>query len=102
MAKKKKHRKKAAMTMPLAVVAGFVPPGLIVYRESQGGRGIQGGAMAASRIFLGYDSGTAKWDFSQLQYGFGPVLVGFGVHKVAQMLGVNRALAAARIPFIRI
>ena len=99
---KKKHRKKAQMTMPLAVVAGFVPPGMIMYRESQGPRGLEGGALAASRIFLGYDSVNARWDFSQLQYGFGPILMGFGIHKVAQMVGINRALAAARIPFIRI
>jgi len=102
MAKKKKTRRKPQMTMPLAVVAGFVPPGRIIYRESQGGRGIEGGAVAASRIFLGYDSTNARWDFSQLQYGFGPILMGFGIHKVAQMVGINRALAAARIPFIRI
>jgi len=102
MARKKGHRKRPQMTMPLAVVAGFVPPGMIMYRESQGGRGLEGGALAASRIFLGYDSINARWDFSQLQYGFGPILMGFGIHKVAQMVGINRALAAARIPFIRI
>jgi len=99
---KKKHRRKPQMTMPLAVVAGFVPPGRIIWAESQGGRGIEGGAIAAGRIFLGYDSTTARWDFNQLQYGFGPILMGFGIHKVAQMVGINRALAAARIPFIRV
>jgi len=99
---KKKHRKKARATLPLAVVAGFVPPARIIFAESQGGRGIEGGAVAASRIFLGYDSNTAQWDFQQLQYGFGPILVGFGIHKIAQMVGINRALAAAKIPFIRI
>jgi len=102
MAKKKKGRRKQAMTMPLAVVAGFVPPARIIFAESQGGRGVEGGAVAASRIFLGYDSNTAQWDFRQLQYGFGPILMGFAIHKVAQMVGINRALAAARIPFIRI
>jgi len=98
---KKKHRKKPQMTMPLAVVAGFVPPGLTIYREGLTG-GVEGGARAASRIFLGYDSIAGRWDFQQLQYGFGPVLMGFGIHKVAQMVGINRALAAAKIPFIRI
>jgi len=99
---KKKIRKKAKATLPLAVVAGFVPPARIIFAESQGGRGIEGGAVAASRIFLGYDSNTAQWDFRQLQYGFGPIIVGFAIHKVASMVGINRALAAARIPFIRI
>ena len=99
---KKKHRKRAQTTLPLAVVAGFFPPARIILAESQGGRGIQGGAVAASRIFLGYDSNTAQWDFRQLQYGFGPILMGFAIHKVAQMVGINRALASARIPFIRI
>jgi len=99
---KKKHRKRAQATLPLAVVAGFFPAGQIIWAESQGPRGVQGGAQAASRIFLGYDSVNARWDFRQLQYGFGPIIVGFGIHKVAQMVGINRALAAARIPFIRI
>ena len=102
MAKKKKSRRKPQATLPLAIVAGFVPPGRIIWRESQGGRGIEGGAVAASRIFLGYDSTNARWDFTQLQYGFGPILMGFGIHKVAQMVGINRTLAAARIPFIRV
>jgi len=99
---KKKHRRKASATLPLAVVAGFVPPARIILAESQGGRGIEGGAVAASRIFLGYDSNTAVWDFRQLQFGFGPILMGFAIHKVATMVGINRALASARIPFIRI
>jgi len=98
---KKKHRRKARQTLPLAVVAGFVPPARIIYAESQA-NGIEGGAVAASRIFLGYDSSSARWDFQQLQYGFGPILVGFAIHKVAQMVGINRALASAKIPFIRI
>jgi len=99
---KKKHRRKARATLPLAVVAGFIPPARIILGESQGGRGIEGGAVAASRIFLGYDSNSGQWDFQQLQYGFGPILMGFAIHKVAQMVGINRALAGARIPFIRI
>jgi len=99
---KKKHKRRARATLPLAVVAGFVPPARIIFAESQGGRGIEGGAVAASRIFLGYDSNTAQWDFQQLQYGFGPILMGFAIHKIAQVVGINRALAGARIPFIRI
>jgi len=98
---KKKHRKKPQMTMPLAVVAGFLPPARTIYLEQQAG-GVQGGISAASRIFLGYDARIAKWDFDQLKYGFGPILMGFGIHKIAQIVGINRALGAARIPFIRI
>jgi len=102
MAKKKKTRKRPPMTMPLAIVAGFVPPGRIIWAESGRGQSFEGGAVAASRIFLGYNSITGRWDFKQLQYGFGPILMGFGIHRLAQMVGINRALAAARIPFIRI
>jgi len=98
---KKKHRRKARATLPLAVVAGFVPPARIINAEFQA-NGFEGGAAAASRIFIGYDSSTAQWDFQQLQYGFGPILVGFAIHKIAAMAGINRALAAAKIPFIRI
>jgi len=100
MARKKHHRRPRA-TLPLAVVAGFIPPARIILAESRVG-GIEGGGVAASRIFLGYDSNTGVWDFRQLQFGFGPILMGFAIHKVAQMVGINRALAAARIPFVRI
>jgi len=99
---RKKHHRRPRQTLPLAVVAGFIPPARIILAESQGGAGIEGGAVAASRIFLGYDSNTGVWDFRQLQFGFGPILMGFGIHKLAQMVGINRALGAARIPFIRI
>jgi len=102
MAKAKQKRKKPQMTMPLAVVAGFLPPARTIWLESGRGQSIEGGVGAASRIFLGYDSNMSRWDFRQLQYGFGPILMGFGIHRVATMVGINRALAAARIPFIRI
>ena len=98
---KKKTKRRARPTIPLAVVAGFMAPARIIYRESLS-NGIEGGVAATGRIFTGYDSTRGVWDFRQLQFGFGPVLMGFGIHKVATMLGVNRALGAARIPFIRI
>jgi len=98
---KKKSKRRSRPTIPLAVVAGFAAPARIIYRESLA-NGIEGGAAATGRIFTGYDSTRGVWDFRQLQFGFAPVLVGFGIHKLASLVGINRALGAARIPFIRI
>jgi len=99
MAKKKVKRRKAQMTLPLAVVAGFLPAGGKLY-ESRGS--VEGISNTASRIFLGFNPDNGKWDLEDMKFGIGPILVGFMMHKIASGLGVNRALGAARVPFIRI
>lgn len=99
MAKKKGKRRKAQMTLPLAVVAGFLPAGGKIYAA----RGsVEDMSETASRIFTGFDPGSGNWDFEDMKYGIAPVFVGFMVHKIASGLGINRALGAARVPFIRI
>ena|SRR4030043_1190895 len=51
--------------------------------------------------FAGTDS-LGRFDFNILKDTYVPIFLGFGIHKAASMLGVNRMLAQAKIPILRI
>lgn len=110
MAKRRKfHRRKTSFTVPISVVAGFAP-GLskVFYHFTNPGvhgatNGIEAAGIEASRIYTGYDPRTGRWNASLLGLGTIPILIGGLVHKfIGGKLGVNRMLAASRIPFIRL
>jgi len=87
------------MTIPVAVVAGFLPAAGKIY-ESRGSP--EGMANTSSRIFLGFNPDNGNFDFEDMKFGIAPIFMGFIVHKIASGMGINRALGAARVPFIRI
>lgn len=100
MAKKKKTHSKPKFTLPLAVVGGFVPlitKGMEDYRAG----GIAGLQNTIPAITC-YSPANKKFTFAQAHRGIIPIMVGFGIHKVATMVGLNRVLAQARVPFLRI
>jgi hypothetical protein len=90
-------RRKSKMTLPVAVVAGFIPPILGAWSRrsnpTEVGTYLQAG-------FTGVSNG--QFSLSNLRMGLLPVAAGFAVHTIASKLGVNRAIGAARIPFIRV
>lgn len=94
------HRAKK-MTFPLAVVAGLVP-GVAATVTTAQASGVMAAGRTASMIYTGYDYTTGKWSVSNMKLGFMPLAVGVVVHKLAGMLGINRAIANTGIPFIRI
>jgi len=97
----KRRHKRPGMTIPLGVVAGFVPLGLFAYD----GLVIGGPQNASSRVAMrltGYDSSVHKWFFKELAMGWAPILGGIFAHKAANRLGINRAIAHAGIPLLRI
>jgi hypothetical protein len=98
-AKKKSHRR-AKMTIPLAVVAGIAAPGIKIYEARVGG--VSGMAREAGRIMTGWDFWNGTFNFATMRYGMFPVLAGIAAHKVASMLGINRAIARTGLPYIRI
>lgn len=105
--KPKQKRGKSKMTLPLAVVAGFVPLGYTTFKHWQwnGMGGEEGAADVFVRSLTGFSPNTAYgrvWEFKRLMWGLMPILGGLAVHKIAGRLGVNRALASAGIPIIRI
>jgi len=103
MAKARKH-KRAGMTIPLAVVAGFAPLAMgelgAVKRALSGDTA--GAAQQAVIYATGYNTDTKAFHWPTFVGSYGPILAGMVVHKLAGRLGVNRAIAKAGVPFIRI
>ena len=107
-AKAKRRNGKKRLTIPLMVVAGFIPGVTEVYAHRA--EGMEGVGAAASRIYLGY-AGTNRFGYNDtigfhpylLRYGTLPIVVGAALHwLLGTKLGINRAIARAGIPFIRV
>lgn len=102
----KRHHGKAKMTIPLAVVAGFASPvgRTIGHFQSHGLTGEEGAIAEFSRTMIGLNpyATSMKFEGWRLRYGLMPVVFGLGVHKLANLIGLNRMLARARIPLVRI
>jgi hypothetical protein len=96
-----RRRADSKTTIPLAVVAGFVPLAVDVVKAFQSD-GIDGAGRKLCSQTTGYDPADHQWRFEGMMQGLGPIILGFGVHKLASMLGINRALGRAKIPLLRI
>jgi len=94
----KKVRRKKSMTVPLAVVGGFVPTALGVWNRRSSATAI-GQYLQAG--WTGVDS-TGHFNLANLRAGAIPAIAGMIVHMLASKMGINRMIAAARIPLIRI
>lgn len=94
----RRPRAKAKMTLPMAVIAGFVPTAVGVWNRRTDGTAVAN-YLQAGYTGLGSDG---RFNLANLRVGIMPVLFGFGVHKIASMIGINRALGRSGIPFIRI
>jgi len=93
----KRVTRKKQFTLPLAVVAGFIPPAVGAWNRRSSPTAMGNYLLAG---FTGIDNG--KFNPAALRYAALPIMGGFVAHKVASMIGINRALANARIPIIRI
>lgn len=94
------RRRNGGMTIPLAVVAGFLPGAWRLW-EKRGSLNALGNE--AGRIYLGYDSWTGQFGWSQMKFGTLPIIAGAVMHRlVGGTLGVNKMLSRAGVPFIRI
>jgi len=103
MAKIRKSRgvKRNSFTLPMAVVAGFMPPMSRAYNAFKG-YGFSGLGSRLSQDFTGFNPNDGSWNPSLMQYGLLPVSIGVLIHKLASAFGINRAIAAAGIPLLRI
>jgi hypothetical protein len=89
------------LNLPMAVILGFVP--LVTRGVQLVQAGGVTGLQALPSSLIPYDFQARKVTFANLGSGLYPIIAGLAVHKfVGGMLGVNRALAASRIPWIRI
>jgi len=102
MARRKRKGRRGGITLPLAAVAGFMPlVGNTVTNVQAMGAGE--GLKASAKYVVPWDASTGRFTTSSLGGGLFPIIAGFLVHKVVgSMLGVNRALARARVPFVRL
>lgn len=104
MAKRSKRRfhSKPKMTIPLAIVGGFVPMGAKLLNDWRAYGDINIITRELGQMTTGFDWTTGKWSFNQLKFGAFPIIAGFAIHKLAGKFGINRAIAKAGIPLIRI
>lgn len=102
MAKAKRRSSKGGFTLPAAVIGGLVPMGADIvsaYRIA----GPQAALEHVAMCTTGYDPSDGQWKPAfAMQKLYGPLFVGFMVHKLASKVGINRALGRAGVPFLRI
>lgn len=96
-------RKGTKFTLPVAAILGFAPLAYWAKTDFKS-EGLNGLRKTAETIIPFDISGTHGGGFMahKLQYGLYPIIGGLFVHKLAGMLGVNRMLSRAGIPFIRL
>lgn len=94
--KKKFHKKK--FTLPLSVVAGFVPLGLGIWNRKAAPATIAPYVLGS---LTGYVPGVG-FSTQYMTEGAIPIFAGFITHWLAGRLGINRALGRAGVPIIRI
>lgn len=95
-------------TISIAVIGGLMPTitaginGFTKWTDSNGGNpGLQSAMERVAQSLTGYNAWDKKWHPSQAT-GIPPLLGGIAVHYLAQKSGVNRMIARAGIPFLRI
>ena len=96
---RKSFRKKP--TVSVAILAGFAAPvsdAYATYKYS----GLENAVSNFSAAMTGYQTTTHKFVAAELKRGLLPVMTGALIHKAATMLGINRMISSAGIPFIRI
>ena len=102
--KKKGFRRGRGFTLPLAIVAGFLPMALDTFKYSKTttSDGWNQGVRYLVESTTGYDPQANYWSWSLMRPML-PILAGLITHKlIGGKLGVNRMLGQARVPFIRI
>lgn len=96
------HRSKGGFTLPVAVLAGFMPmTGYALRAYGNGGFNAAGDAIIES--LTGYSPAVRQFHPDKLMMGTGSIVAGLLVHKIiGGRMGVNRALSGAGVPFLRI
>lgn len=95
------RRRRKAFTIPISVV---LPTGYVLYNSALYAinQSPQVALEKTTKWFTGYSLETGRWSFDNLKFGLFPILGGLLAHKIASKLGVNKAMASAGVPWIRI
>lgn len=101
---KKKSRRRRTFTIPLAPIGGILAsPG--IQRSLKGAMaGNWDEAMAGLQNFIGWLPSKNQWNFNTFVQNATPVIAGLLIHKFVggKPLNLNRTLARAGVPLIRI
>ena len=94
-------RRTAKMTIPIAVIGGIagMPAMGDLIRSIQGGQYQQIPSNFAKMVGVEYNG---AWSFKALQQNMTPLIAGIVAHKLAGKIGINAALARAKVPFLRV
>lgn len=98
---RKRKRKANGFTLPVAVIAGMAPLANQA-RMGWAADGPVGMVKQSTLALLGYHIDTNTWNASWMKVGLLPIFVGGLVHWGAKKFGLNRMIARAGIPVIRI
>lgn len=100
--KRATRRKKKTFTVPMLIALPIASQASQFYYEWQR-EGIQKATAWVVSRYTGYNRyGSPRWQFRNLETGALPLVLGLVGHKLANKFGLNRAIANAGIPFIRL
>lgn len=104
MARRKRRRRRSGMTIPLAPVGALLATPAVRYAISEAMAGNLAGALAQPARFAGIDPNTGEFSMHELSTNTLPLVIGLLVHKFVggSPLNMNRMLARANVPFLRI
>lgn len=97
-------RRAKKTTIPLAVVAGFAPLAVdTINTVRDPNQGFGQIPHVLGWHLLGINTwDNNKFEFGRLVKGWSPIIAGIVAHKLAGKFGVNRMLASAGVPFLRV
>jgi len=94
------------MTLSVLVIAGMAPGALNAWNAYQGGApygtGVKSALHSLTYDYTGYDNNARTWSLDGMKRGLLPLALGLAGHKLANRFGVNRMIANAGIPLIRL
>ena len=101
--RRKRHYSRKGMTIPLAPIAGLAV-GIVPSIQSAIAGDYMGAADGLAWRYTGYNLSTGTFDMNGLKQGMLPLIVGGLVHKFVggAPLNLNRTLANAGVPYVRI
>lgn len=105
MARRKRRRGARKFTLPLAPILGIAAGTNAWGAWNNFARGeFADGIEKVTAAFTGYSTKSMNWEPTRLMHGLLPTVIGIMVHKFVggPPLNLNRSLASAGVPFLRI
>jgi len=98
----KSKRSSPKMTLPLGLIGGVIATPAIGNSITLASQGKYQMAVRNLSQLAGVYQDTGIFDSNLLMSNLKPMLAGVIAHKIAGFAGVNRALARAKVPWVRI